>query len=47
MATDLITAPDELALGEINKYDFITPTHAVFKARKGLERGDRLRRSRR
>src|SRR5919108_84012 len=36
MATDLITAPDELALGEINKYDFVTQTHGVFKARKGL-----------
>src|SRR5688500_9879406 len=36
MATDLITAPDELALGEINKYDFVTQTHGVFKARRGL-----------
>ena len=38
MATDLITAPDRTGIGEINKYDFITPTHAVFKARNGLER---------
>jgi len=37
MATDLITAPDELALGEINKYDFVTQTHGVFKARRGLD----------
>jgi Fe-S cluster assembly protein SufB len=36
MATDLITAPGELALGEINKYDFVTQTHGVFKARRGL-----------
>jgi Fe-S cluster assembly protein SufB len=36
MATDLIAAPDELALGEINKYDFVTQTHGVFKAERGL-----------
>src|SRR6266566_6916414 len=36
MATDLISAPDETGLGEINKYDFVTPSHAVFKAEKGL-----------
>jgi Fe-S cluster assembly protein SufB len=36
MATDLISAPDDLALGEINKYDFVTQTHGVFKARRGL-----------
>ena len=36
MATDLITAPDELALGEINKYDFVTQTHGVFKSERGL-----------
>src|SRR6476659_7422882 len=36
MATDLISAPDETGVGEINKYDFITPSHAVFKAEKGL-----------
>src|SRR6187399_2632717 len=35
MATDLISA-DETGVGEINKYDFITPSHAVFKAEKGL-----------
>ncbi len=33
MATD--TIPD-VSLGEINKYDFITPSHDVFKAQKGL-----------
>jgi len=37
MATDLISAPDETGVGEINKYDFITPSHAVFKAEKGLK----------
>jgi Fe-S cluster assembly protein SufB len=36
MATDLLSAPDETGVGEINKYDFITPSHAVFKAEKGL-----------
>src|SRR3954469_22408594 len=36
MATDLMSAPDESAVGEINKYDFITPSHAVFKAERGL-----------
>src|SRR4029079_2244214 len=36
MATDLISAHDETGVGEINKYDFITPSHAVFKAEKGL-----------
>src|SRR3954451_21938938 len=36
MATDLMSAPDEAAIGEINKYDFITPSHAVFKAERGL-----------
>src|SRR6476469_1977992 len=36
MATDLMSAPDETGVGEINKYDFITPSHAVFKAEKGL-----------
>jgi Fe-S cluster assembly protein SufB len=36
MATDLMSAPDEAGLGEINKYDFITPSHAVFKAERGL-----------
>src|ERR1700704_5094621 len=35
MATDLMS-PDETGVGEINKYDFITPSHAVFKAEKGL-----------
>src|SRR5689334_2770403 len=36
MATDLMTSPDETGIGEINKYDFVTPSHAVFKAEKGL-----------
>jgi Fe-S cluster assembly protein SufB len=36
MATDLMSAADETGVGEINKYDFITPSHAVFKAEKGL-----------
>ena len=36
MATDLVSAADETGVGEINKYDFITPSHAVFKAEKGL-----------
>src|SRR3954464_9389728 len=36
MATDLMSAPDEAGIGEINKYDFITPSHAVFKAERGL-----------
>jgi Fe-S cluster assembly protein SufB len=33
MATDLL---ENTALGEINKYDFITPSHDVFKAERGL-----------
>ena len=33
MATDLMS-PDETGVGEINKYDFVTPSHAVFKAEK-------------
>jgi len=33
MATDLT---EDVTIGEINKYDFITPSHAVFKAEKGL-----------
>jgi len=33
MATDLT---QDSALGEINKYDFVTPTTAVFKAQKGI-----------
>ena len=36
MATDLVSAADETGVGEINKYDFITPSHAVFKAERGL-----------
>ncbi|HMP80874.1 MAG TPA: Fe-S cluster assembly protein SufB [Pirellulaceae bacterium] len=35
MATDIST--DDV-VGDINKYDFRTPSHAVFKARKGLDR---------
>ncbi len=33
MATDLL---DNTAVGEINKYDFITPSHDVFRAARGL-----------
>ena len=33
MATDTVHDP---ALGEINKYDFVTPSHDVYKAEKGL-----------
>ncbi len=33
MATDITQEP---ALGEINKYDFVTPTTAIFKAQKGI-----------
>ena len=33
MATDLT---QDVTLGEINKYDFITPSHDVFKAKMGL-----------
>ncbi|MCI0335599.1 MAG: Fe-S cluster assembly protein SufB [Planctomycetes bacterium] len=38
MATDLQTMPldGQDVLGEIQKYDFVTETHGVFKARKGL-----------
>jgi Fe-S cluster assembly protein SufB len=33
MATDLL---DNSTIGEINKYDFVTPTHEVFRADRGL-----------
>lgn len=33
MATDILEQPN---IGEINKYDFITPAHDVFKAQRGL-----------
>jgi len=36
MATDLTMAPEQDVVGEINKYDFVTQTHGVFKARRGL-----------
>jgi Fe-S cluster assembly protein SufB len=39
MATDTVLDRNELpahSLGEINKYDFVTPTHEVFRAQKGL-----------
>jgi Fe-S cluster assembly protein SufB len=39
MATDLLTAPEEELFGEINKYDFVTPTTGVFKAKRGLSPG--------
>jgi Fe-S cluster assembly protein SufB len=35
MSPDLL---EQDALGEINKYDFITPSHDVFRAAKGLNR---------
>ena len=38
MSTDAVAPVDETGIGEINKYDFITPTTGVFKARKGLDR---------
>jgi Fe-S cluster assembly protein SufB len=34
MATDLMD--NDVALGEINKYDFVTPTTGVFRAERGL-----------
>jgi Fe-S cluster assembly protein SufB len=36
MATDLGTLPDQDVFGEINKYNFVTPSHDVFKSRRGL-----------
>jgi Fe-S cluster assembly protein SufB len=38
MATDLQTMPldSQDVLGEINKYNFVTETHGIFKAKKGL-----------
>ena len=38
MATDITQAgiDEQSALGEINKYDFVTPTTGVFKAQKGI-----------
>ena len=38
MATDVTNEAAELNATQINKYDFRTPSHAVFKARKGLDR---------
>ncbi|WP_442481418.1 Fe-S cluster assembly protein SufB [Aeoliella sp. SH292] len=38
MATDVMAPVDETGIGEINKYDFVTQTTGVFKARKGLDR---------
>ena len=44
MATDITQSvpgndiPDSEALGEINKYDFITPSVDVFKAERGINR---------
>ncbi|MCO6044718.1 Fe-S cluster assembly protein SufB [Aeoliella sp. ICT_H6.2] len=38
MSTDVMSPADETGIGEINKYDFITQTSGVFKARKGLDR---------
>ena len=36
MATDVASSSQD-DLGEINKYDFVTPTQEVFKARKGID----------
>jgi Fe-S cluster assembly protein SufB len=36
MATDVSTFPEQDVLGEINKYNFVTPSHDVFKSRRGL-----------
>ncbi|MAT71503.1 MAG: Fe-S cluster assembly protein SufB [Planctomycetaceae bacterium] len=36
MSTDTTEDVQEVALGEINKYDFITPSHDVFRAERGL-----------
>jgi Fe-S cluster assembly protein SufB len=36
MATDLAPAPASDALGEINKYNFVTETHGIFKAQRGI-----------
>jgi Fe-S cluster assembly protein SufB len=36
MATDLSAFPEQDVLGEINKYNFVTPSHDVFKSRRGL-----------
>ena len=36
MATDITT--EDPTLGEINKYDFVTPSTPVFKAQKGINR---------
>ncbi|WP_425399128.1 Fe-S cluster assembly protein SufB [Aeoliella sp.] len=38
MSTDVMSTADETGIGEINKYDFVTQTTGVFKARKGLDR---------
>ena len=36
MATDATAAPEKEALDDIRKYNFITPTHSVFRAERGL-----------
>ena len=41
MATDLASAPSD-ALGEINKYNFVTQTHGIFKAGVIVEDFDRM-----
>ncbi|HTN74795.1 MAG TPA: Fe-S cluster assembly protein SufB, partial [Pirellulaceae bacterium] len=38
MATDILSAQNNDAIGEINKYDFHTDSTPVFKARKGIDR---------
>ena len=47
MATDLMSAPDETGVGEINKYDFVTPSHGGVQGRERAECEDGVRRSRR
>ncbi|MDP1564557.1 MAG: Fe-S cluster assembly protein SufB [Pirellulaceae bacterium] len=37
MASTDVMMNDETGVGEINKYDFRTETHSVFKARKGID----------
>src|SRR5829696_7491314 len=37
MATELINTPQD-RIGEINKYDFLTVSQPIFKARKGVDR---------
>ncbi|MEM6655051.1 MAG: Fe-S cluster assembly protein SufB, partial [Planctomycetota bacterium] len=38
MATDTLPTATDDVVGDIKKYDFVTETTGVFKARKGLNR---------